>query len=204
MDKPELMILKLFPDITKMNALLKNIVGEMPDTDDPAEAIRRVNAHEWVVRQADLLKQVTKVVIDGAKEFYAKDHLKEANIGWTSDSFNKLFLNKREKDVAATTIAVHNLERDSLDAPIMTELGDRTETQLTNFFELLKRQSKGEEGTLLVNGRANIAYNRGTDDNLWAVVAYWNSGHGYWDLDAYSVENLLGWIAGRQVISRDS
>jgi len=202
MDKPVFLIAKVHPG--DLNAMVKNSMAQMPDTDDPNEVVRRINSGEWVVRKADLLKQVTTVSVDGVKRFCAKDSLKEANVGWTSDNFDKLFLNKTEEGVPAATIAVHNLERDSLDAPIMSELGDRTEIQLVHFFDLLKRQSKGEESCLLINGRANIAYIRGTDGNFWAVNAFWNSVNGFWCVDACSVANPGGWDAGGRVLSCDS
>ena len=118
--------------------------------------------------------------------------------------FLNMFLKKVEENVGDATIVVHCLEKASLDAPIMAELGDRAEIQLAHFFGLLKVQSKGEEGALLVNGYANIAYIRGTDGNFWAVRAYWRSGCGDWDVRADSVVDPGGWSGGRQVLSRDS
>jgi hypothetical protein len=99
---------------------------------------------------------------------------------------------------------VHRLERDSLDAPILTELGSHVETKLAHFFELLKTQSKGESDTLLTNGYANIAYIKGNDGNFWAVRAYWYSGLGYWHVRANSVDYPYRWPAGSLVLSCDS
>ena len=45
-----------------------------------------------------------------------------------------------------------------LDAPIITELADTCEITLGQFFSLIQKQGKGEEGVLLTNGYANIAY----------------------------------------------
>lgn len=185
------------------NALVKNIMAQM-GIDDPEEAIRRMNSREWVVRQLDLLKQVAKISVSGVKRFCAQDHLKQANVGWMGDNFKGLFLDKVEEDVGAGTIAVHCLEKTSLDAPIMAELGERAELQLAHFFELLKAQSKREEGNLLVNGYVNIAYIRGTDGNLWAMSARWRSGRGCWRVRAGSVGGPDGWADGGRVLSRDS
>lgn len=185
------------------NALVKNIMAQM-GIDDPEEAIRRMNSREWVVRQLDLLKQVAKTSVSGVKRFCAQDHLKQANVGWMGDSFKELFLDKVEEDVGAGTIVVHCLEKTSLNAPIMAELGERAELQLAHFFELLKAQSKGEEGNLLVDGYVNIAYIRGTNGNLWAVYARWYSDGGDWRVLAYSVEGPRRWRGGDRVLSRDS
>ncbi|MCX6760056.1 MAG: hypothetical protein NTW46_01795, partial [Candidatus Nealsonbacteria bacterium] len=125
------------------------------------EGVQRFLRGELTLKEPDLLKQVETVAVKGAERFVAKDHLKEANVGWTSDNFQKLFLDKVEESVKDAAIAVHRLERDSLDAPILAELGNRAETKLAYLFELLEKQSKGEKGTLLTNGYANIAYIKG-------------------------------------------
>ena len=115
-----------------------------------------------------------------------------------------MFLKKTEENVGDAAIAIDRLERASKDAPIMTELGARAEIKLTHFFGLLEAQSKGEEGVLLVNGNANIAYIIGDDGNPWAVSADWDSGDRYWRVEARSVGRPYGWDAGRQVFSCDS
>lgn len=183
------------------NALVKNIMAQM-GIDDPVEAVRRINAGDWVVRQANLLKQVATVQVAGAQTFYAKDHIQAANIGYLGDNFKKFFLNKVEGSVVAGALVVYHLERQSLDAPIMTELGERATTSLAHFFELIKAQSKGEDGPLLVNGSANISYILGDDGNVWGVFAFWSAGNGFWLVDARSVEDLDRWSGGVQVLSR--
>ena len=160
-----------------------------------------VNGLAKIVPQ--FLRKVTTVSVFCAKKFVAKDQLQAANIGWTNSNFDKFFLNKVEENVGDTTLAVHRLEKGSKDSMIRTELGDRAEIQLAHFFELLKKQSKGEEGRLLVNGYANIAYIIGNDGNLWAVLALWFSAFRCWAVLACSVESPAEWAAGRQVLSRD-
>ncbi len=203
MDKPELLIINVLPGLGQLNAMLKNIMAQM-DIDDPNEAIRCINAGEWVVKMSNLLKRVTTMAVNGTKKFVASEHLKEANVGLTGSNFDKLFLGKVEENVGDATIAVDRLEKASPDAPIMAELGGRAEIQLAHFFGPLKAQSRGEAGVLLVNGCANVAYIRGTDGDVWAVGAYWDSDYGCWYVGAYSVGDPRGWIAGFQVLSRDS
>lgn len=152
----------------------------------------------------DFLHKIATAAVSGAKKFVAKDALKEANVGYTGSNFDRFFLNKVEEGVGDATIAIYHLERDSLDAPIMTELGSHAEINLAYLFELLKKQSKGESGPLLINGYANIAYIKGSDGNFWAVDAGWHSGRGYWSVDARSVEFPDRWGAGYQVLSCDS
>jgi hypothetical protein len=157
-----------------------------------------------VVKQPDLLRRITTVQVSDVKKFVAKDHLQEANVGWTSDNFKKLFLDMVEENVPEAVIAIHRLEKNSLDPPVLTELGERAKSQLAHFFGLLKKQSQGQEGILLVNGCANIAYIIGNDGNFWAVYAYWHSGNRCWYLDARSVGHPHEWSAGRQILSCDS
>ena len=145
------------------------------------------------------------IKVSGTKRFTAdKASLKEANIGWTNSNFDQYFLGKVEENVEDGILAVHCLQKRSLDAPIRKELGkEHDEIALTHFFGLLKKQSNGKKGHLLVNGYANIAYIRGKDENLWAVDAFWSAVNGYWGVDAYSVEIPHAWDDGNQVVSRD-
>jgi len=185
----------------QLNAMVKKLIEQ-----GGADALDKFLRGELVLKMPDLLKLVaSKVQVSGAKRFVAKDELESANVGYTgSSNFDNFFLNKVEENVGEATLAVHKLEKNSVDAPIMTELGSRAEISLAHFFDLLKKQSKGQKGTLLVNRRANIAYIRGTDGNIWAVNASWNSYLGCWFVFADSVEGPDGWGAGRQVLSRDS
>lgn len=161
-------------------------------------------ASEPKPKQPPLLKRITTITAPAVQRFVAKDCLKVANVGWTSNNFKKLFLGKVEENVLEQKLAVSRLERASLDAPILAELGDKAEVSLAYLFDLLKKQSKGEDGVLLTNGYANIFYVRSTDGNLWAVRADWDSHNRYWDVEAASVEDPCRWRGGRQVFSRDS
>ena len=157
-----------------------------------------------VVKQPGLLCRATTVKVPGIAKFVVKDHLTAVNVGWIDKNFDQFFRNKQEEDVDDITLVVSRLEKDSLDTSILAELGDRAETSLAHLFALLEKQSKGEQGILLTNGYANIFYIRGTDGNLWAVSANWNSYDGYWDVEASSVERPCWWNVGGQVFSRDS
>ncbi len=156
------------------------------------------------IKQADLLKRIGTAEACGANKFVAKDCLREANVGWTNEDFNRLFLNKVEENISEAKLTVSRLERASIDAQILTELGVKAEVLLAHVFDLLKKQAKGEDGVLLTNGYWNVFYVRGMDDNLWAVSARWHSGFRCWSVEAYSVELPSRWNVGYQVLSRDS
>lgn len=131
---------------------------------------------------------------------------KEYNIGWTGDNFAKLFLGKQLKAAPQGAVAFSILQQDSLDKPILDELGEKAVTPLGRLLWHVKQQFKGQEGHLLVNGRTNIVYVEVEDEGkitLWAMNAYWSSRYGYWDVAADSVEDPSEQRAGVQVLSRD-
>lgn len=153
-----------------------------------------------------ILKLVAKgIKVSGANRFTAnKFSLEEAKIGWRGNNFDAHFLGEVEENVADDTLAIHRLEMRLLDAQIRKELGQgREEITLTHFFDLLKKQSNGQAGHLLVNGRPNIAYIRDKKRNLWVMDARWISDDRYWCVAAHSIEGRDGWNAGSQVVSRD-
>ena len=169
------------------------------------EAAEKFLVGDLVVKMAIILYKIATASVRAMKKFVANESTKKkANIGWTSADFDRLFGNKVEENVGATNLAVHRLERSSLDAPILAELGARAVTPLAYLFELMEKQSKGEDGVLLVNGYANIMYAIGNDGNVWAVLALWYSGRGCWRVYARSVEHPHRWGAGYQILSRDS
>jgi len=162
-----------------------------------------------VVKKPDLLERVASIPVPSVHRFVAKDCLKKANVGWTGSNFDKLFRDNVEENVPEVTLAASRLKQSSLDAPILTELGDelgdRAEVSLAHVFDLLKRQAYGKPGVLLTNGYANIFYVRDKDKALWAVYAYWESVYRYWNVGAYSIEDSVRrWFNGRLVFSRDS
>lgn len=158
-----------------------------------------------------LLELVGSVPVTATQRFVAADHFvvdtskkTKAKIAFLWDNFKINFVPKVETDVPAGGLKIHKLLRDSVDAPIIAELGPAHETQLADLWAMLLRQPNGEEKKdgLLVNGRANIFYIRDAKGVLWAVRAYWLADVGGWDLYAYSVTSPDPWLAGDLVVSR--
>jgi len=168
------------------------------------DGVRRLLSGDLVVKAVGLLKRVATAHTPAVKRFVARDHLADCNIGWTGENFKSLFLDKVYKDVGEEKLAIHRLEKASLDAPILYELGERPNTSIAHLFSLIKRQKNGEKGDLLTNGYVNIVYDYDDEGNFWAVIARWRSGDGSWDVEASSVEDRDGWFAGYQVVSCDS
>lgn len=191
----------------QLNALVKILGGE--------EVVHGIlnKSVEVVVNTVKLLRQLTIVSAAGIQKFAAAGAFGENNPDgikfYLWKNFQNNFLGKIEEDVPAATIAVHRLEKSSRDQGIMAELGIDLETKkgvikLAHFFELIKAQANGQEGQLLVNGYANIAYIEDENGKLWAVSADWGSDGRGWDVYASSVEDPREWRDGGRVLSQVS
>jgi len=126
----------------------------------------------------------------------SEKYFEEVGVQRTSSNFKSQFYGL---EVAATDeieLTVYKLEENSLDASILAELGDKTETSVSQFHAFLAANSKSSEWF--------IFYLRGKDGNLWVVDAYWSSDYGGWSVNANSIENLNRWNAGNHVVSRNS
>lgn len=161
---------------------------------------------EKVAKESDILQPTASVSVSGVPKFIAKESFRTdsqtVKFSYLGDNFKQFFLNKIEENIVSVPLVSYTLKKASLDAPILAELGDRAETTLAYLYELLSKQPNGESGALLTNGYANIFYIRGTDNNFWAVGAFWD-GDG-WSVRASSVEDPYCWNDGDRVFSRDS
>lgn len=168
--------------------------------------VNRLGGMSGVSRFLEFLKLVCEVAVGGTKKFVAADAFGANNPAgikfFLGDNFEKHLLGKIENDVEPATIVVHRLEKPSRDPDIMAELGEKQVIKLAHFYELIKAQASGQEGPLLVNGFANIAYIENEGGNLWTVRSHWHSFSREWFVDAYSVEFPDVWCVGRQVLSR--
>lgn len=158
---------------------------------------------------AVILSLVATVSVAAVKSFRAADHFKggETVDGvkvWLGENFKKCLLGKTECDVPAGMLRIHRLEKNSVDSPIIAELGEEAaaETFLAQIWQLLKLQPTGQEGKLLVDGKANIFYVRDDNGTLWAVSCRWDSGYRDWRLEAVPVTDPYGWRSGIRVLSR--
>lgn len=155
-----------------------------------------------------LLELVTTTSVAAIDNFKATDHFKvdtkkaAVRIYYLGDYFKKHFGRKTEGASEAVDIKVHKLLEGSLDAQIITELAEKCEITLGQFFALLSKQGKGEPGPLLTNGWANISYIKDATGILWAVGASWNAGCGGWGVEVFSVGCPLRWHVGYRVLSR--
>jgi hypothetical protein len=144
-----------------------------------------------------------------AKEKFVKDS-KEVKFYGIWDNFTNWFLaddGKIEDPISEQMLRYGNLTTSSVDGLIIEELGGeaKAETTLSELYDLLKKQAKGEAGEagdLLTNGYANIFYIKDTSSVLRAVGVDWFVVG--WSVSAFSVENSFDWNAGGRVFSRNS
>lgn len=124
---------------------------------------------------SDLLVALSTVEVPAVAHFVARDKFTTLNtpdgvkLYWVNDSFRQNFLRKVEYDVPACMLQKSRLRDDAIDNQILDELGLRVATSLAHLWELLKRQPKGEKGTLLVNSLVNICYLEDEGGHLWAM-----------------------------------
>lgn len=180
--------------------------------DDLEQKLAGADGRSWLTALTKFLRKenpweeiavpVTTAQVPAVARFVVKDYFKQdtslkasVKISYVGDNFKAQFSGKTEEGVPAVELKVYRLRKASSDAPIIAALGDRHETRLAHFWTLLSCQPNGEQGVLLVSGHANIFY----VDILWAVHAVWDDGG--WNVDAYSVDDLLRWDAGHRVFS---
>jgi hypothetical protein len=130
------------------------------------------------------------------------DRLKAANIGLISTNFDKHFRNmKLRTDAPKKELVFHDLERPALDQAIRAKLSANHVISIDQFLDLIEAQKNGQDGPLLVNGYANIAYIEDENGTVWAVDAGFDAEDGYWLAEAFSVESPSEWFAGDRVVS---
>lgn len=134
------------------------------------------------------------------KQSFTKDNAK-VKFSYIDERLLKLFGNVKE-DVPAGELAVHTLLCRNHDPEIMVALGPQAKrfTKLGQFYMTLESQGLGQEGSLIVNGYANIAYILDENGAPWVVYAYWHSDG--WRVRVYSVAFQSTWDAGSQALSQ--
>lgn len=192
-------------DLKKFRAAAPEVQQQVAHIFKCADSATRISVTSENTAPKKLLKLVTSVSLAAIESFESAKNFKvdkksEVQIYWLGTSFKKHFGRKVERACEAVEIRVHTLKAPSLDAPIITELGEKREISLGQFFALLKKQGKGQKGALLTNGYANIAYVRDDEGVLRAVRAYWDAGYG-WHVEAYALGHPGRWDSA-QVLSR--
>ena len=155
-------------------------------------------------RAAGVVLQFERNVSVASRWFAVSESFTKSNskvkFGYIDEKIVKLF--GKSQDVPAGELAVNTLLLPKHDPEIMVALGPQAKrfTKLGQFYMTLELQGLGQEGSLLVNGCANIAYILEENGAPWAVHAIWRSGG--WYVYVFSVASQYTWYAGYQVLSQ--
>ncbi len=132
--------------------------------------------------------------------------LRAAHVGSIGSNFKKFFLDIVEVKKYSAALTVYQLEGTSkdriFDKDIIKFLGNRAVVSLSRVCKLLQKQALGEKGVLVCNGAGNITYALGLDWNVWAIYFFWSSDRVGWTIEAFKLEDSLGWSAGHRVLAR--
>ncbi|MFA6081855.1 MAG: hypothetical protein WC773_00355 [Patescibacteria group bacterium] len=168
---------------------------------DTLVGVRQVIRGEATIQAVEaskLLEDVGTYGVDVVTEFDAETELVEGKhgISWASEEFKKFIAGKIETNVPAARLRVSKLLRQSVDGPIIAELGGEAtvETFLAWLSQLLGK---------LPHGRY-LFYVKDAQGRLWVVHCLWYSSYSGWCLNVDSVAKLFQWTVGNQFLSRDS
>lgn len=150
------------------------------------------------------------------QKFVVADHFdphhqkaKEAGIIWLGNNFQKWFLPLEEEITGEIILPKfhHDLDKVSSDEDILKDLGGKAQVEknpstMRGVYEVIKKQSHGEDGALKNNGCANIFYVSDKVGGLRAVHVDRNVGG--WNVCACLVGDPYGWNAGCRVFAGNS
>ena len=123
----------------------------------------------------------------------SKEYFKEAGMVWTNDTFQAEFYGLEVPATEEVELAVRRLEEASLDASILTELGDKAEISVSQFKAFLAENRESREWF--------ISYLSGRNGKQ-AVYAGWRVADGGWRVLVGSVAGPGGWSRGGRVVSQ--
>lgn len=157
-----------------------------------------------------LMKLVGTATVPAIPTFRAIEHFRTDRpspvvIGCLGTNFCRVFLSGDgivEDAVSGTTLRIHRLVKNSTDTEIIAELGQLATTTLGQMYEMMKAQSNGERGNLLVNGWMNIFYVPDDEGSICSVRCNWDFDSRRWYVLAFSVATKNMWTADDQVVSR--
>ncbi len=192
-------------------------IGDLGNKMGGDEGVKRFLSGELVLVErsklsagpAALRLQFRESVAVAACKFTVNDSFTKSNnkvkfIHINDEDLARLFGNS-QKYASASELAVHRIIQASHDPEVMVALGpyhSKRFIKLGQFYQLIEVQGWGQEGPLLVNGYANIAYVLDENGAPWAVDAFWSRDHGGWYVLVYSIAHQYTWPAGSQVFSQ--
>lgn len=154
-----------------------------------------------------VLFHVGNIRIPAVKRFLFDDHFfgneDGVKIRNLHDDFRAWFLGVLDENLAETELSFFSLRVDTPDSRIIAELGGEAPARMSHIsaiWYLLCQQKNGEAGMLQTERHiANLFYIYDFFGRLRVVNVWWD-GSG-WCFFAQSVDSLIKWVAGDQVIA---
>ena len=113
---------------------------------------------------------------------------------------------KTERILLPSHIPSLTLHKNMNDTEVCKELGDNYVFEASEgcmvIAGMISRQPNGEDGDLVNNGKANIFYVRGKNNEVFTVGVSWDAGVREWYVDANRLDDYH-WHAGRRAFSRN-
>lgn len=124
-----------------------------------------------------------------------------AQTSYIGNTFIEYFFRKSEQPVEAHAMSYVVLRQSVPDAPILEALGGEAavEVTLSEIFEVLELQPRGEAGALLNDRMLNIFYVRDKKGMLRTVFVYWDDKG--WGLNAGPIDKRP-WSVGSRIFFR--
>jgi hypothetical protein len=158
----------------------------------------------------DFVMNKLQIIHDGVDLFDPHKFFQNREGLWRSDAFVRQILSvakKTERIQLPEHVSCFVLPKNMNDAEVRKGLGDNHVFSATEgcavITGMISRQPNGENGDLINDGKANIFYVRGKDDEVFTVDVDWNAGGRNWVVSA----NQFGsypWFAGRRGFSHNS
>ncbi|OHA92434.1 MAG: hypothetical protein A2665_00355 [Candidatus Zambryskibacteria bacterium RIFCSPHIGHO2_01_FULL_46_30] len=123
----------------------------------------------------------------------SEKYFEEAGVVRMGDDFKAQSLDLEVGATEEVELAVRKLKCASLNAPILTELGNKAELTVSQFRAFLAANRGSFEWF--------VSYLKGKDGNLWAVHARRHVDG--WSVYARSVESPYEWHASNHIVSRN-
>ena len=121
----------------------------------------------------------------------------KVKIGLTGKDFDRWFVG------GVSELKYSILTKPSANHEILTRLGDKAITTLSNLAYLLSLHANGNNEVLLTEMYANIFYIRDQQDIIRAVSIYQNRLPCHWILYPVAITDSYKWSAGHRVFSRN-
>ncbi|MDD2934903.1 MAG: hypothetical protein PHX25_00315 [Candidatus Pacebacteria bacterium] len=174
--------------------------------DEIKKRIRETGTESDVEFVAEELQSIAEKIgfFDPRKFFVTRQGL------WVSDNFRDRILSVAKKIAKVSMDGANHFDLPTPmnDAETQKRLGEGYIYEDASEFcsvlaGMIDRQPNGEVGVLVNNGKANIFYVRGKNDEVFAVIVYWNADDREWRVIAYLLDGSR-WSADCRAFSRNS